>query len=267
MAFCNTITGKTGSATHSRVVESSCYTDSVEILRACARKLGYHLSPRQIEQFSVYYQELVDWNQRFNLTRITGCEEVQIKHFCDSLTVTLALKPSEPGNHLRMLDVGSGAGFPGIPLKILLPDINLVLLESTTKKGVFLSHLKEKLGLGDVEIVTGRAEEAAHLEQYRERFDVVLSRGVAPLPTLAELTLPFCTIGGRFIAQKKGEIALEISQTAKAISTLGGNLREVKRIELEEFTDERYLIIIEKVTPTPTQYPRRPGMPAKRPIV
>ena len=209
----------------------------------------------------------MDWNQRINLTSITGYEEVQIKHFCDSLTVTLALNPSVPSNHPRMLDVGSGAGFPGIPLKILLPDIRLVLLESTAKKTVFLHHLKEKLGLDNVEIVTGRAEEAAHMEQYRERFDAVLSRGVAPLPTLVELTLPFCTIGGCFIAQKKGGIASETSQANKAIGTMGGSLREVKKIELEEFPDERYLIIIDKVSPTPTQYPRRPGMPAKRPIV
>lgn len=244
-----------------------CYTGSVENLYACAQKLGYQLSPGQLELFSVYYQELVDWNQRFNLTRITGYEEVQIKHFCDSLTVTLALKPSEPGSHPRMLDVGSGAGFPGIPLKILLPDISLVLLESITKKAVFLRHLKEKLGLGDVEIVTGRAEETAHLEQYREKFDIALARAVAPLSTLVELTLPFCTLGGCFIAQKKGEIALEISQAFKAINTLGGSLREVKRVELEEFADERYLIIIDKVSPTPAQYPRRPDIPAKRPLV
>ncbi len=238
----------------------------MEKLYACAQKLGYQLNPKQLEQFSVYYQELADWNQRINLTSITGHEEVQIKHFCDSLTVTLALKPSGPGTHPRMLDVGSGAGFPGIPLKILLPDISVVLLESTNKKVVFLQHLKEKLGLENVEIVTGRAEEAAHLEQYREKFDIVLARGVAPLPALVELTLPFCTIGGCFIAQKKGSLNSEISQAAKDIGTLGGNLREIKRIELEEFPDERYLIIIDKISPTPTQYPRRPGMPAKRPI-
>ncbi|MDO8715366.1 MAG: 16S rRNA (guanine(527)-N(7))-methyltransferase RsmG [Dehalococcoidales bacterium] len=239
----------------------------MEKLYACAQKLGYQLNPKQLEQFSVYYQELVDWNQRINLTSITGYEEVQIKHFCDSITVTLALKTSIAGKHLRVLDVGSGAGFPGIPLKILLPGISLVLLESTTKKTIFLRHLKEKLGLDDVEIVTGRAEEAARLEQYRERFDIVLSRAMAPLSALVELTLPFCSIGGYFIAQKKGDTEGEISQAAKAIGTIGGSLGEIKRIELEEFADERYLIIIDKVSPTPTQYPRRPGMPVKRPIV
>lgn len=235
-------------------------------LIAGAQKLGYQLSPRQLEQFSVYYRELVDWNRRINLTRITSYEEVQTKHFLDSLTVTLALKVPAKSNRLHVLDVGSGAGFPGIPLKILMPDISLVLLESIGKKAVFLCHLKDKLGLDDVEIVTGRAEEVGHSEQYREKFDVVLSRGVAPLPTLVELTLPFCNIGGRFIAQKKGEIELEISQAAKAIGILGGSLLEVKRVELEEFTDERYLIVIDKVSSTPAQYPRRPGIPAKRPL-
>ena len=118
-----------------------------------------------------------------------------------------------------------------------------------------------------VEIIVGRAEEVAHLSQYREGFDIVLSRAVAPLSTLVELTLPFCTIGGSFIAQKKGTVDLEISQATKAISTLGGNLREVKKIDLEEFTDERRLIIIDKVSKTPQQYPRHPGIPAKRPIL
>ena len=239
----------------------------MEKLSAGSQKLGYPLSPKQLEQFSVYYQELVIWNQRFNLTRITGYAEVQIKHFFDSLTVTLALKPSTASNRPPLLDVGTGAGFPGIPLKILLPHISLVLLEPTTKKTTFLRHLKEKLGLDNVEIVVGRAEEVAHLDHYRERFDIVLSRAVASLPALVELTLPFCAIGGRFIAQKKGSVEQEISQATKAIRAMGGNLREVKRVALEEFTDERRLIIIDKVSPTPAQYPRHPGIPAKRPLL
>lgn len=235
----------------------------MEKLIGGAKKLGLELTPTQLEQFSIYYQELIDWNQRMNLTKITGYEEVQIKHFLDSLTVTLALKQEG----FRLIDVGTGAGLPGIPLKILLPDIRLVLLEATAKKATFLHHLTGKLGLDDVEIVVGRAEEVAHQSQYREKFDIVLSRGVAPLPTLVELTLPFCAIGGSFIAQKKGAIDAETSQATRAISLLGGNLRERKRIELEEFADERWLVIIDKVSPTPQNYPRRPGMPRKRPIL
>jgi len=239
----------------------------MEKLKSGARKLGLHLNQRQLEQFYIYYQELMDWNQRMNLTSITDYEEVQVRHFLDSLTVTLALKQQMGDGGFRLIDVGTGAGLPGIPLKILLPDVKLVLLDSTAKKAGFLHHLRNKLGLDNVEIVVGRAEEVAHETQYREKFEVVLSRAVAPLPTLAELTLPFCTIGGSFIAQKKGAIDLEISKTANAISLLGGKLRGAERVDLEEFTDERWLVIIDKVMPTPHQYPRRPGMPAKRPIV
>ena len=238
----------------------------MEKLIAGAKKLGLHLTSRQLEQFEIYYQELVDWNQRMNLTAITDYEEVQIKHFLDSLTVTLALKQPIDSKSLRLIDVGTGAGIPGIPLKILLPDIKLALLEATAKKAAFLHHVKQKLELADVEIIVGRAEKVAHDTRYRERFDVVLSRAVAPLPTLVELTLPFCTVGGSFIAQKKGAINREISQAARAISLLGGSLREVKRIDLPEFTDERQLIIIDKLSPTAGLYPRRPGIPSKRPL-
>ncbi len=238
----------------------------MERLSAAATKLGLQLGSSQLEQFNIYYQELVDWNKRVNLTAITDYEEVQIKHFFDSLTVTLGWQPPVSGADSQLIDVGTGAGIPGIPLKILFPDIKLVLLDSTAKKAAFLDHLKQKLRLDNVEIVVGRAEEVAHETQYREKFDMVLSRGVASLPTLVELTLPFCKIGGSFIAQKKGAIDPEISSSSKAISLLGGSLREVKRVDLEEFTDERRLIIIDKLSPTPQHYPRRPGIPSKRPL-
>jgi 16S rRNA (guanine527-N7)-methyltransferase len=235
-------------------------------LIAGAKKLGLQLNPRQIEQFSIYYQELTDWNRRMNLTAITDFEEVQIKHFLDSLTVTLAFPPPIKKN-LRIIDVGTGAGLPGAPLKIILPEIELVLLDATTKKAKFLHHLKQKLGLADIEIVAGRAEEIAHRVQYREKFDIALSRAVAGLPVLVELTLPFCAVGGHFIAQKKAGVDSEMNEAAKAIHTLGGRLRETKRINLAEFGEERWLIVIDKIAPTPSQYPRRPGLPGKRPII
>ena len=239
----------------------------MEKLESGSKKLGIELTTQQLEQFQVYYRELIDWNRLMNLTRITDYEEVQIKHFLDSLTVVLTLKPPIDKADFRLIDVGTGAGIPGIPLKILLPDIKLVLLDATAKKANFLRHLKDKLGLKNVEIVVGRAEDIAHEAQYRENFGLVLSRAVARLPTLVELTLPFCAIGGSFIAQKKGAVDLEMSQATRAISLLGGSLREVKRVDLAEFTDARWLIVIDKVSPTPKQYPRRSGIPDKRPLL
>ncbi len=239
----------------------------MEKLESGASKLGLQLNPRQLEQFDTYYQELLDWNKRVNLTAITGYEDVQIKHFLDSLTVTLGWQQPTSANSFSLIDIGTGAGLPGIPLKILFPEVKLVLLDSIAKKASFLYHLTRKLKLDNVEIIVGRAEEIAHQPQYREAFNIALSRAVASLPTLVELTLPFCAIGGRFIAQKKGETDPEISQASQVISLLGGHLREIRRLDMEEFSDNRHLIIIDKVSPTPQKYPRRPGIPAKRPIL
>jgi 16S rRNA (guanine527-N7)-methyltransferase len=236
----------------------------VEKLLACARKLGVVLDPLQSGQFSTYYSELVDWNNRFNLTGITDYEGVQLKHFCDSLTLIPVIE-RKPG--IKILDVGAGAGFPGIPLKIAMPDISLTLLEATAKKSVFLEHLKRKLGLTNVSVITVRAEDAAHQPEYREQFEIVLARAVAPMPALVELCLPFCKIGGRFIAQKKGDTSGENQRAAKAIKLMGGFLRAVKKVDLEELADERRLVVFDKVSATPREYPRRPGTPAKKPIL
>jgi 16S rRNA (guanine527-N7)-methyltransferase len=237
----------------------------MEHIKSGAAKLGLQFTPEQLQQFYSYYRELISWNQRINLTSITGSRDVQIKHFLDSLTIIKALKRPD-SRQLRVIDIGTGAGFPGLPVKIALPDIELVLLEATAKKAAFLHHLTTELELEEVDIVAGRAEDIAHQEQYREKFDLVISRAVAPLATLAELALPLCAIGGRLIAQKKWEIAREVARAGQAISLLGGDQSEIRRIELAELDDERCLVIIEKIAPSPQKYPRRPGMPAKRPI-
>jgi 16S rRNA (guanine527-N7)-methyltransferase len=232
-----------------------------------AAKLGIELNAGQVKQFELYYQELIEWNKKINLTAITDYSSVQVKHFLDSLTITLALPGKEVKSpDFNIIDIGTGAGFPGVPLKILLPQPRFVLIESTIKKTAFLRHIINKLELKNTETLNSRAEEAAHLSLYREQFALVLSRAVASLHTLVELTLPFCRIGGRFIAQKKGEVNREVNMAGKAITTMGGKLDQIKKIELDEFNDARYLVIIDKIYPTPNKYPRRPGLPRRRPI-
>jgi 16S rRNA (guanine527-N7)-methyltransferase len=233
-------------------------------LIAGGERLGLHLAPEQVEQFETYYRELILWNRKVNLTAIVDYDEVQVKHFLDSFTIVLAVK--EMPYSLRLLDLGAGAGFPGIPLKILFPDIQLALLDSVGKKTSFLRHLVARLSLDQVEVLTARAEDLAREEKYREQFDLVLSRGVAKLPTLVELALPFCALGGAFIAQKKGEIDAEVEQATRAIDVLGGRLREVMRVRLEELGEERVLVIIDKLSSTPQGYPRRAGVPTRRPL-
>jgi 16S rRNA (guanine527-N7)-methyltransferase len=232
-----------------------------------ASKLGIELNGRQVKQFELYYQELIEWNKKINLTAITDYSSVQVKHFLDSLTVTLPLpRKDTERSDFNIIDIGTGAGFPGVPLKILLSESRLVLIEPTTKKTAFLHRLIHKLELKNIEILNNRAEEAAHLWPYREQFALVLSRAVASLPVLVELTLPFCQVGGRFIAQKKGDVNQEVNGAEKAIATLGGRLDQIRKIELDEFDDARYLVIIDKIYPTPNKYPRRPGLPRRRPI-
>jgi 16S rRNA (guanine527-N7)-methyltransferase len=268
----------------------------MEKLNNGAADLGLDLTPAQLSAFELYYHELVEWNARFNLTAITNYEEVQVKHFLDSLTAVLVYDFA--GNPI-VLDIGTGAGFPGIPLKIAFPGIKLTLMEATAKKVNFLGNVISKLGLNGVETVTGRSEELAHDSRYREGFDVVCARAVAALPALAELALPFCKVGGIFIAYKKWlekeeidnilknmdtevELALpvckvkdksrkaqptEVERAQKAIVTMGGILQETKKVTLNGLDDDRWLVVLRKQTPTPRQYPRRPGIPEKRPIL
>jgi len=227
-----------------------------------ARLLGLSLTPAQIKCFQTYYDELADWNHRMNLTAIVDYEEVQVKHFLDSLTVATALSKAPA----TVMDVGAGAGLPGVALKILYPDIALTLVDSVRKKAVFLNHLVDVLKLDGVQVVAGRAEELAHDAHYRKRFDAVVSRGVARLAVLAELALPFCKVGGVFIAMKKLDAGDEIDEAGEAIDIMGGRIKQMLRVEIDDLSD-RALIVIDKIKPTPDKYPRRSGMPQKRPLL
>ncbi len=237
----------------------------MQILARGADELGIRLTEGQLDQFQAYYETLADWNKRMNLTRITGLEEVQVKHFLDSLTVVLAA-PLQPDDTRKMIDIGAGAGFPGLPLKLAFPETELALVESVGKKADFLKELVDILGLEGVEIHTGRAETLARQPGLRESFDLVLARGLARLPVLAEYTLPFCRVGGTVAALKHGDIGEEIEQASNALRTLGRAASQVYQVNVTGLTDNRVVVAVEKVAPTPERFPRRPGIPAKRPL-
>ena len=238
-------------------------------LKAGAQSLGLTLTDQQLATFQVYYQELVGWNKKFNLTAITEYDQVQVRHFVDSLSCLLALPRPLCGRDraaLRCIDVGSGAGFPGLPLKIYCSRLQMVLLEATAKKVGFLEHIVAHLGLEDVQPLWGRAEQVAHEPEHREAYDVVVARAVAELPVLAEYTLPFCRPGGCVVAQKGIRAQEEAQSAAHALSLLGGRLRKVIPVELQGLAEARHLVVIDKIARTPDRYPRRAGIPSKRPL-
>ena len=236
------------------------------LLEELLARLGLRLEPAQRERFCRYYRELLDWNQRVNLTTLVGWEEVQVQHFYDSLTCLPYLPARAWESPYRMVDIGAGAGFPGLPLKILLPHAGLTLIESVAKKTAFLRHLVEALGLEAVQVLTCRAEEAGRDPFHREAYDLALARAVAALPTLVEYALPLVRIGGIFVAYKGQEVEEEIDQAQEALRLLGGRLSAVQEVEVPGLEAPRHLVILEKVSPTPERFPRRPGLPAKRPL-
>src|SRR5436305_7772141 len=215
-----------------------------------------------LQQFLRYQQDLLDWNTRMNLTAITDPGEVLIKHFLDSLSLLIVY--DRPGT--RLLDIGAGAGFPGLPLRIVRPDWQVVLLEATAKKVTFLQHIIETLQLQDVIAVHGRAEELAHKQEYRGAFDLVTARAVAPLPTLLEYAAPFCRPGGKIILPKKGELTGELEQGQRAAKVLGVRLKRDVAVTLSGLDDGRRLLVWEQQKLCPAQYPRSGAVMAKKPL-
>ncbi|MCS7283719.1 MAG: 16S rRNA (guanine(527)-N(7))-methyltransferase RsmG [Anaerolineae bacterium] len=231
-----------------------------------ARELGITLKESHLALFQTYYEELVEWNRRFNLTAITDYEGVQVRHFLDSLSCLLVLPRAELQAGARVIDVGTGAGFPGLPLRIVCPGMRLTLLEATRKKVEFLEHITRKLGLRDVEIIWGRAEDLAHRPGYREAYDWALARALADMPTLVEYLLPFVRVRGAMLAQKGENAPAEVHSAEEAIRILGGEVRKLVPVGLHGLAETRYLVIVDKRASTPDKYPRRPGIPEKRPL-
>ena len=228
-----------------------------------AAVLDLSLSPEQEAQFDQYARELAVWNQHTNLTAITDPDAVRLRHFLDSLTVIKAV-PMTPG--LRVIDVGTGAGFPGLPLRMVCPDIQMTLLEATGKKVAFLQHLIDLFKLDHVINVNARAEDAAHDYTHRAAYDVVVARAVARLPALIEYLLPFAKVGGLCVAMKGRTAQDEAADSTNALAVLGGRIRSIETFHLPGVEEPHHLVLVEKVAPTPRDYPRKPGIPTRKPL-
>lgn len=231
--------------------------------RAVQQLIGLGLSPAQLSAFELYEQELIEWNSRINLTAIREPEEIRTKHFLDSLSCLLVLRDPFPN---RMIDIGTGAGFPGIPLKIVLPNLKITLVESVGKKADFCRHIVQVLKLEQVDVVQARAEEIGLDKNHRERYDWAVARAVANMPVLMEYLLPLVRVGGAVLAQKGESGPAEAHSADRAIKLLGGQLRKLQKINLPSIAEDRYLVVVEKCATTPPGYPRRVGLPSKKPI-
>ena len=234
---------------------------NTEKFRQGLENLKVELTEKQIEQFLKYYEMLIEKNKVMNLTAITEYDEVIEKHFLDSISLCQVYDLSK---EVTILDMGTGAGFPGIPLKIAFPEIKITLADSLNKRIKFLDEVIETLGLEKVETVHARAEELARNKSYRESFDLVVSRAVANLSTLGEYCIPFVKEGGNFISYKSGEVDEEIENAKKAIKILGGQIKDVYKFELSD--QKRSFVKIEKIKTTPKTYPRKAGTPSKMPL-
>ena len=238
----------------------------MEILCEQSARLGLNLSGDQLAKFAEYQRLLDDGNRRANLTSITEPKAVQVRHFLDSLTAVLAFDNWRGG--LRIVDLGTGAGFPGVPLKIAFPDIRLTLVESVSKKTAFLDTLVTSLGLDDVDVVTARVEELARTEGHRGQFDLALARGVASMAVLVEYALPLCKGHGTLVAWKGKDGPAEAEAAAHALAELGGKIAGVHSTDdlSPPLPPDRWLVTVEKTRRTPGKYPRRVGVPAKQPL-
>ena len=234
-------------------------------LKKDLNEFGIELTAEMEEQFLLYYNMLIEWNSFMNLTAITDFDEVLKKHFTDSVSLIRAI-PDLGEKKYRMIDIGTGAGFPGIPLKIVFPNISVVLLDSLNKRVNFLNEVISKLQLTDITAVHGRAEDFAQNKEYRESFDLCVSRAVANLATLSEYCLPFVKKNGRFISYKSEKVSEEFEVSGKAISVLGGEYENQVTFELPDSDIYRNLFVIKKKSATPGKYPRKAGLPSKEPI-
>ena len=232
-----------------------------ELMRSYGSQIDIEFNEEQLNQFYKYMNLLIEWNEKINLTAITDPEEIILKHFIDSLTINKYIK-----NNSNLADVGTGAGFPGIPLKIIRPDLKITLVDSLNKRINFLNKVIFKLNLKNIETIHSRIEDFGKNKKYREKFDYSTARAVANLSTLSEYLLPIIKVGGEAICMKGANIKEEINQSKNAIVILGGTLEEVKEFQLAETENTRNIILIKKIKNTPNKYPRKAGTPAKEPL-
>lgn len=232
-----------------------------KLISSYGKEISIEFSNIQIEKFYKYMNLLIEWNEKINLTAITEPKEIIIKHFIDSLTVLKDIKGKN-----TLVDVGTGAGFPGIPLKIMDEEIKITLLDSLNKRINFLNEVINQLDLKNIETIHSRVEDAGKNKKYRERFDIATARAVANLATLSEYMLPLVKVGGKSICMKGSEVSEELQNSKKAISILGGEIENIDNFQLPKSDMMRNIVIIKKVKNTPTKYPRKPGTPSKEPI-
>lgn len=240
--------------------------ESRDYLVESFQKFGHPLTEEQVDQFMTYARMLVEWNEKMNLTAITDFEDIVWKHFIDSVAVLQSENVSRETWNGHLIDVGTGAGFPGVPLKIMFPQLKVTLLDSLSKRIHFLEEVVRECHLNNVELVHGRAEDFGRNPQYREKYDICVSRAVANLSTLSEYCVPFIRKGGSFISYKSSDIEEELNNSKKAIKIFGGKVQKVEQFVIAGSDIPRSLVIMKKVENTPKKYPRKAGTPSKSPL-